>query len=135
MLTVLKIAGLSALLSAALVTAFEGRSAARTTESVKTYQDRVEADLPAHVAARVASVRLADLSGQVPGPDINRAAKGDVPKAATTDRCAGQAWPHLPRDCMAPAEGAPIRKAVRVISLETRDGVAASSVAKADLRR
>lgn len=130
MLTVLKIAGLSALLSAGVVTAYEAPRTA-SSDSVKLFQDRVAADLPAHVAAPVTAVRLADMGGSIAGPDINRAAKGDA--APTTAGCSAQAWPHVLPGCVPGSDGS--ARKVRVISLESRPAAAASDLTKAAARR
>lgn len=101
----IKIAGLSAVLSAGLVTGFAPEPAA----GGKLYQDRVvqssEEDAP---AARPVAFRLAAAE-----------TTGSIAKAA--QHCTAQAWPNIAPECLTAASGTPARASVRTITIERRE--------------
>ena len=106
MFGLVKIAGLSAVLSAGLVNAY---TPAPTT-GAKLYNDRI--------------VQMADDAA----PPVRTAALA-LPDADTTgsiqkhsDRCAGQAWPNIAPDCLSAVAGTPARAGVRTIIIEKREG-------------
>lgn len=110
MITILKLAGLSAVLSAGVVGAYEAPRAPAAL-SGKLYTDRVLPDAPR-------AVLLADAGGAA------------VRQAVATDAapdCRGQAWPYVATDCV---EGASARKAVRTITIERRDGPSTSTLVR-----
>ena len=111
MLEAVKIAGLSAVLSAGLVTAsaIPGMPVAGAVDG-KIYTDRV-ADAP---APRLVAYAVSSAAATVQG-------KGDSLHVAS-DRCAAQAWPHIPQECLTAVGTASARKTVRAITLEQRDG-------------
>jgi hypothetical protein len=108
MIAILKIAGVSAVLAAGLVTALDWPRAREMAP--KAYLDRLpETEVAPPVAiAREASTRTAAIE----------TAKADV--------CAASAWPNIPRECLSGSDGAPARKAIRTITIESRDGASTS---------
>ena len=111
MITILKLAGLSAVLSAGVMTAYEAPKAP-APDSVKLFHDRIAPDAP---------VSFAEASTAVPA----RAAMTDA-----SPNCAGQTWPYVARDCIAAADGAPARKVVRTITIERRDAPNTSTLVR-----
>ena len=111
MFEAVKIAGLSAVLSAGLVTAsaIPGMPVAGAVDG-KVYTDRV-AD---SVAPRLVAYA-------VPSAAPTARGKGDARRAAP-DRCAAQAWPHISQECLTPVGTASVRKNVRTVTFEQRDG-------------
>ena len=131
MTIILKIAAVSAILAIGVASALEAApKASLASPSPKLYQDRVAPDAPADRPARAAAIRLADASGAGLGPVLDRGAKGDL-AGRVSDGCAAQTWPHVSGDCVRGTDGAPVRKAVRTISLEVREGGNSSVIAKA----
>jgi len=114
MFGLLRIAGLSAVLSAVLVTAFD-RSAA--TQASPAAQAKVLDRLP-QGEGEPAKARAAGRDLAAPGSrDAQRPAAG----------CAGQAWPYIAPACVTAADGAPVR-AARLITIEERHEDAGTSV-------
>lgn len=112
----MKLAGLSAALSASLVAALQDPGGpdpgARTAG--KAHFDRVpQADGEAQPRAVAATGRGA--------PAVTRGSKGDRQQPAS-GACAAWAWPNVPSECLAPADGTPARKMVRTITIERREG-------------
>ena len=121
MLGILKLAAVSAVLSAGLVAA-DGISAAREIGPVpaKTYTDRVPASGVLTEPVQVA------YAGVTPGD--RRAAdmatttgKGDSQREKPAKSCEAQIWPNIARHCIASSDAEP-RKLVRTITIESRDG-------------
>ena len=118
MFQLLKIVGVSAVLSAGFVVVSEMRVDAAAT-SGKVHTDR----LPQGEAGPAQRSRLIHLAGQMDAPAHSAAgAKGHSMRAAPL-ACTAQAWPHVSRDCLAAADGTPARASVRTITLERREGV------------
>ena len=46
------------------------------------------------------------------------------------ESCAAQVWPNIERECLVPVDGTPVRKAVRTITIETREGANVSVLAR-----
>lgn len=110
--TILKLAGVSAVLAAGLVTALE--AAPRQTDGApKLFQDRIAAEPATAVYADAGST----------GP---RATATDASPAAATD-CRSQAWPYVSQNCV---DGAAPRRAVRTITIERRDSPATSTLVR-----
>ena len=107
MITVLKLASLSAVLSASIVTAFDA-PAPVPPGSVKLYHNRIVAD------ADTAPARYADAAGSRVASD------------AASGGCGQQTWPYVSGDCVA---GAP-RRVVRTITVERRDELATSTLVR-----
>lgn len=109
MMGLVKMAGLSAVLAAGLVTAFDAPQAvATTTTTVKTYEDRVAPE-PA---------------GPVVLAQANRLTVSDA--APVEASCRSQTWPYVSTEC-AGAEG---RKPVRTITIERRDTANTSTLVR-----
>ena len=111
MLEAVKVAGLSAVLSAGLVTAsaIPGMPVSGPVDA-KIYSDRVvDATGPRLIAYAAPSARTAAQG------------RGDSLRAAP-DRCAAQAWPNIPQECLTAVGTAPARKSVRTITIEQREG-------------
>jgi hypothetical protein len=115
MLEAVKIAGLSAVLSAGLVTAaaIPGMPASGAVDG-KIYGERV---------ADAAGPRL--VAYAAPSARTTTQGRTDSLRAAS-DRCAAQAWPYIPHECLTSGATAPARKSVRTITIEQRDGVSTS---------
>lgn len=112
MITIFKLAGLSAVLSAGVVTAYEAPRAP-APDSVKIYHDRIAPDAP------VAPVAFADASSLL------------QQKTATSDAspdCGAQAWPYVATSCISNA--AATRKVVRTITIERRDAPNTSTLVR-----
>jgi len=120
MFQLLKIVGVSAVLSAGLVLVSEMRVDAAASTGAKVYVDR----LPQGEAAPAQPSRLIHLAGgQMDAPTPGTAAgKGDSLRAAPL-ACTTQAWPHVSRECLVAADGTPARASVRTITMERREGV------------
>jgi hypothetical protein len=105
MFGMIKIAGLSAVLSAGLVTGFAPEPAA----GGKLYQDRVAQSFEdAAPAARPVAFTLAAAE-----------TTGSIQKAA--QHCTAQAWPNIAPECLSAASGTPARAGVRTITIEKRE--------------
>lgn len=113
MFGIIKIAGLSAVLSASLVTAY----APDPMAPGKLYQDRIVQADDAGPAARPVAFTLAAAD-----------TTGFIGKA--TPACAGQAWPNIAADCLSADAGMPARAAVRTITIEKRDGANTSTLVR-----
>ena len=111
--TILKLAGVSAVLAAGLVTALE--AAPRQADGIgpKLFGDRIAADTATAVYA----------DAVVTGA---RATATDASPAPVTD-CRSQAWPYVSHDCV---DGTPPRRAVRTITIERRDSPATSTLVR-----
>jgi hypothetical protein len=115
MLEAIKIAGVSAMLSAGLVTAsaIPGMPVTGAVNG-KIYTDRV---------GETTAPRL--IAYAVPTASATAGTRGDSLRLAA-DRCAAQAWPHIPQECLTSAGTAPVRKTVRTITVEQREGAGTS---------
>lgn len=124
MLSTAKILGLSAVLSAGLVTALEFPRASETI-APKAFSDRLvqEADAPS------TTLRLPAGTASF---TVSRAADGSLRKgdAAPAPRCEVQAWPNIERACLSAADGTPARQAVRTITVETREAPNTSTLTR-----
>lgn len=95
MITILKLAGLSAVLSAGLVTGYTGPEQKLGTEPAKIFYDRVQD------GATSARVTLASADPRAFGPvEVNISAKGDRARAGRDVRCSDTAWLLMPADCV-----------------------------------
>lgn len=115
----IKIAGLSAALSASLVTADLIRRPRDEVEpAAKLYTDRVpqtDGGPARNEAPDTAAMRGAGR------PEPTAAGhKGDSWREGSG--CAAQAWPYRARECLIAADGAPARPVVRTITIESRAG-------------
>jgi hypothetical protein len=128
MFSTIKIAGLSAILAAGVVAALDfPQASAAAPVPTKAFNDRLaQADAATVPAQRV---RIATQAMAETSPASTAGSKGDRLVTAAAD-CAGQAWPNIARDCLAPADGTPARKVVRMITVETREAGNTSVLAR-----
>lgn len=106
MLGLIKIAGLSAVLSAGVVTAYEAPVLAGAG-AAKLYTDRIAPE-------PVALVRFAEVQTASVGSDARPS-------------CQSQTWPYLSAECAGDTGG---RKAVRTITIEKRDALNISTLVR-----
>jgi hypothetical protein len=97
MFGIVKIAGLSAVLSAGLVTAFDHGRAPEAAPVVAKLQDRMPQDGRA-VAERRMTVEATGSTAPARRAQVG-APKGDFVRQAAAD-CAGRTWPNIPHDCL-----------------------------------
>jgi hypothetical protein len=95
MITTLKLAGLSAVLSAGLVTGFTAPEQKLGTEPAKIFYDRVMDGAP---SARMTLAAI-DTRAFVP-VEVNTLAKGDRARTGRDVRCTDMAWLLVPADCV-----------------------------------
>ena len=119
MFELIKIVGMSAVLSAGLVTASEMQPApAPEPTAGKIYSDRVPEGEPMRVSRAAYTSGQRDENG---GVLTLRDGKGDASGQALRDACAAQAWPHLSPECVGASDGS-VRGVVRTITVEQREG-------------
>ena len=119
MLDLMKIVGLSAVLSAGFVTASEIQApAAPQTAGEKIYNDRV----PQGEAVPAGTLRISYAAQSVDFGRVQAArdSKGNLLRNSPQRDCAAQAWPHIAPECVG-TEGNPPRT-VRMITVEQREG-------------
>lgn len=123
-----KIATLSAVLSAALVSGFAAQGARSTLipseTAAKVFQDRVPQDATGGAAIVVAYASTADRAG------ARSTRKGDMLKLVPDAACADQAWPYIAPECLTAAEGTPVRQVARTVTVEQRGGPNTSVLVK-----
>jgi hypothetical protein len=117
MFGIVKIAGLSAVLSAGLVTAFDHGRAPEAAPVVAKLQDRMPQDGRA-VAERRMTVEATGSTAPARRAQTG-APKGDFVRQASAD-CAGRTWPNIPHDCLTAEDGRPARQVARMITVEER---------------
>lgn len=118
MFELLKIVGVSAVLSAGFVTASEIPGQPDREPSAKIYTDRVpEGDAVPSRALRITYVAATPEEG----PQVSNEAKGDLLRNAP-QRCASQTWPNIAPECLGAPDGTAHRGNVRMITVEQRDG-------------
>jgi hypothetical protein len=114
MLSNIKIAAVSAVLSGLIVGICDGDARTSPAASPKTFVDRV----PETAIETGAGNGL--MSGEARRPFQSAGIKGDrTPVGAST--CNNAAWPYIPEDCLH-LTGLGPRAGVRVITVETREG-------------
>ena len=117
MFELMKIVGVSAVLSASFVTASEMQA-----ETGKIYTDR----LPQGDAVPMRPWRItyasAPSQGESRDSQTSTGTKGDLLRKAPQGACASQAWPNVARECLQAADGTPARSGVRMITVEQREG-------------
>jgi hypothetical protein len=118
MLPWIKIAGLSAILAAGVVTAFGNTGQAAVTPGKVSY-DR----LPSSGDVPEIWSEARSLVGAPATPRSDFASgQGDRWSAGSEADCSRQAWPYISDACLAPAGDARARRPVRTITVETREG-------------
>jgi hypothetical protein len=129
MFEIMKIVGLSAVLSAGLVTASEVQpQPGSETIGGKIYSDRVPEGEPAPARFTRASYAVGS-QGEAQG-QASAEGKGDLQGKATPSACASQAWPHIAPECLGGVEPGSARGRVRVITVEQRLGVNTSALVR-----
>ena len=126
----IRIAGLSALLAAGIVAVIEVPQARGTVPSGKIFVDRLQPSEPGAAARRYAPPVGAETADLVDRRGPAGSGRGDRLRNDPIEGCAAQTWPNIDRDCLIPVEGTPIRKAVRTITIETREGSNVSVLAR-----
>ena len=126
MFELMKIVGVSAVLSAGLVTASEmqPQPAAEATGG-KIYMDRVPEGEPARIWKAVYATERQDADQAVP---TARDGKGDALGKVQKAGCASQAWPHIAPECLAGPDGQ--ARGVRMITVEQRQGANTSMLVR-----
>jgi hypothetical protein len=120
MFELMKIVGVSAVLSAGFVTASE-MQAQPSPEPVsgKIYNDR----LPQGDAMPARPWRIAYAASQDESrSSMSAGTKGDLMRTTTRGACASKAWPNVGPECLEAANGTPARASVRMITVEQREG-------------
>ena len=117
MFELMKIVGVSAVLSAGFVTASEIPGQPEREPSAKIYTDRIpEGDAVPARALRITYVAATlDAGGQA-----SSEAKGDLLRNAAQRGCASLTWPNIAPECLGAVDGNP--RNVRMITVEQRDG-------------
>lgn len=126
MFPIAKIFGLSVVLSVAIVTAYELPQARETAPVSQKYTDRV---LPSEGEPTVQIAVYAPAASSL-AARTESGAKGDSLRVKMDDRCATQTWPNISSDCLVAANGTPVRKAVRTITIEERTGPNTSALVR-----
>lgn len=126
MFSAAKIFGLSAILSVAIVTAYELPQAGAISPIGQKYADRV---LP---SAGEPMVEIAAFTPTPVGPaaQTEGGGKGDSLRAKADDRCAAQTWPKISSECLVATNGTTARKAARTITFEERTGPNTSTLVR-----
>ena len=128
MFGLIKIAGLSAVLAAGVVGAdLLPKALASVPVSQKAFTDRL---LPSDTTSRAAKVEIQPRFADLALRGTTGAGKGDRLRGEPGEGCAAQAWPNISQECLVSIDGTPIRKAVRTITLETREGANVSVLAR-----
>jgi hypothetical protein len=116
MLSTIKIAAVSAVLSGLIVGIWDGDARTSPAASPKTFVDRV----PETATEPGAANGL--IRGEVRRPFQTVGIKGDRITSVKTSDCSNAAWPYIPEDCLHLTGLAGPRAGVRVITVETREG-------------
>jgi hypothetical protein len=117
----LKMSALSAVLSFTLVTAYnQAWSSQPDATGAKLFQDRLAGEGTADV--RIPTSVAAQL------PSVSAGRKGD--RLPSRTGCADQTWPYLSPACLTAESGGAKPRAVRVITVETRQGTNTSVLAR-----
>lgn len=121
MIELLKIVGVSAVLSAGYVTASEIQARPGSEPaSTKIYNDRLPQGEP--VPGRVLKITYASAGQGNEEASVSKATKGDMLQGSK-GTCAYQAWPNIAPECVVAADGTPRRAGVRMITVEQREGL------------
>jgi hypothetical protein len=116
LLSNIKIAAVSAVLSGLIVGIWDGDARTSPEASPKTFVDRV----PETATEPGAGNGL--ISGEVRRPFQSAGIKGDRINPVEASACNNAAWPYIPQDCLHLTGLAGPRTGVRVITVETREG-------------
>ena len=130
MFGLVKIAGLSAVLAAGVVNAFEAPSAPeRAPIAGQKFADRLPQSEGEIAVRRTAAETTGSVTTIRQAAAETRAAsgKGDLLRTASAG-CAAQTWPNISYDCLTSADGTPMRQAARTITVEERRDAERTSV-------
>jgi hypothetical protein len=121
MFELMKIVGVSAVLSAGFVTASEMQAQpSPEPASGKIYNDRLpQGDA---IPARPWRIGYAAGSQDESRSSTSAGTKGDLLTKAPRGACASKAWPNVGPECLEAANGTPSRASVRMITVEQREG-------------
>lgn len=120
MIGMFKLAAVSAVLSAGVVTAHD-ISAVRETAPVsgKVFTDRLPASSGASETIQVAYAAVNP--GDRRAVEVVGSSKGDSQREKPAKSCEAQTWPNVARHCIA-SSGSEPRRLVRTITIESREG-------------
>jgi hypothetical protein len=121
MFATFKMIGLASALSAGVVTAYDlPQLRDNAAPAGKTFYDRVLPSEEIQAPVRLAyAASLPETTGSV--KEVRQDGKGDQLKSLDTT-CSSQTWPNISRDCLVAESGATIRKPVRTVTIEKREG-------------
>jgi hypothetical protein len=129
MIGIIRIVGLCGVLSAGIVAAYAVPQG--TDPHPKTFTDRVAS------AAGLGATGGASAPGGIALHPAAASSPEARPLAGRGDRlgsktgaCAGQAWPYIAHECLASADGNPVRRPTRTITVERREGANTSSLTR-----
>ena len=124
MIASFKMIGLASALSAGVVTAYDlPRQSAEPAG--KTYYDRILPSDEIEAPKTVVALSVPETTGSVKASA--EPGKGD---RLADPSCAAQTWPNISRDCLVAENGTPIRKPVRTITIEKREGANTSTLVR-----
>jgi len=126
MIGMFKIAAVSAVLSAGVVTAHDIQAVHATAPvSSKVFTDRAPGS-----GALAETVQVAYAGERRGAAEVVSSGKADSQREKPTKSCEAQTWPHVARHCIAGAPGAEPRKFVRTITIESREGENTSVISR-----
>jgi hypothetical protein len=127
MFATFKMIGLASALSAGVVTAYDlPRPSAAPVG--KTFYDRVQPSDEIEAPKTVAyAISIPETTGSV--RTVKTEGKGDQLRSADPT-CATQTWPNISQDCLVAENGTPVRKPVRTITIEKREGASTSTLVR-----
>lgn len=115
MLGLVKMSALSAVLSVGVVTAYNHEPVV-ARDGGKLYNDRLSGE----TASPLVTGSTAPASVQ---PAMTGGRKGDRLAVSSGKTCAAQTWPYLAQACLSRSDGRDVPAQVRVITIETREGL------------
>ena len=122
MIATFKMIGLASALSAGVVTAYD-LPRQNAEPAGKTFYDRILPSDEIEAPKTVVALSIPETTGSVQasaqpgkGDRLGDQLKGQDPA------CSAQTWPNISRDCLVAEDGTPIRKPVRTITIEKREG-------------
>ena len=123
MFGLVKIAGLSAVLAAGVVNAFEAPSAPeRAPIAGQKFADRLpqsEGEIAVRRTAAETTGSVTTMIRESVSQMRTVTGKSDFQRVASAG-CAAQTWPNISHDCLTSVDGTPVRQAVRTITVEER---------------
>ena len=126
MIASFKMIGLASALSAGVVTAYD-LPRQSPEPAGKTYYDRILPSDEIEAPKTVVALSVPETTGSVQASA--QPGKGDQLKSQDPT-CSAQTWPNISRDCLVAEDGTPIRKPVRTITIEKREGANTSTLVR-----